>query len=100
MISRRGAGVAENFIFYVVLIPNTFATFAPWRVILCFYLSQRRKGRQENLCLFCSYPKHLCVLCASARLYLFLSRRSAGVAENFIFYVVLIPNTFATFAPW
>jgi hypothetical protein len=40
------------------------------------------------------------VLCASARLYLFLSVRCAGVAENFIFYVVLIPNTFATFAPW
>ena len=48
MISRRGAGVAENFFVYFVLIPNTFAYSAPWREILCFYLSQRRKGRQET----------------------------------------------------
>ena len=48
MISRSDAGGAEKFIVYFVLIPNAFAYFAPWREILCFYLSQRRKGRQET----------------------------------------------------
>jgi hypothetical protein len=50
-----------------VLTPNTFAGFAPWREYICFFLSQRRQGRQELRCLFCSYPEHLCVLCALAR---------------------------------
>ena len=71
MISRRDAGVAENFIAYFVLIPNAFAYFAPWRELIVFLLSPRRQGRQELLCLFYSYDKYLCDLCVSARLYLF-----------------------------
>ena len=30
MISRKDAGVAENFIVYFALIPKTFAYFASW----------------------------------------------------------------------
>ena len=99
--SRKGAKAAKNFDVYLVLILNTFACFAPWREYICFYLSQRRQGRRELLCLICSYPKHLCELCASARLYLFFSLAKAPrPPRTSMFIWFLSSNTFACFAPW
>ena len=97
MISRRGAGIAENFIVYFVLIPNAFTYFAPWRELIVFLLSPRRQGRQELLCLFYSYDKYLCDLCVSARLYLFFLAETQRKPMCVFF---LTPNTFAYFAPW
>jgi len=83
-LSRKGAEAAKNFNAYFVLIPNTFSGFMSWREFICFFLSQRRRGRRELQCLIYSYTKHLCVLCVLARFSYLLSRRGAEVAENFI----------------
>ena len=49
-------------------------------------LSQRRRGRKELHCLFCSYMKDLCVLCALARNFMFFFRKGDKVAKNFNVY--------------
>jgi len=78
-----------------------FSAFsASLRDYICFFLSQRREGRQELRCIFCSYLTHLCVLCALARNFMFFSRGGAEAARNFDVCFVLAPNTFAYFAPW
>ena len=46
--SHRGAKNAKNFDVYLVLTPNSFAYFASWRELICFFLSQRRRERREN----------------------------------------------------
>ena len=46
-------------------------------------LSQRRRGRKELHCLFCSYMKDLYVLCALARNFMFFSLKGA---KNFNVY--------------
>jgi hypothetical protein len=72
---------ARKFVF-LLLLPQT-----PLRALRLgeshmFFLSQRRRGRRDFQCLFCCYPKHLCVLCVLARLsFLFLSQRRQGCQE-------------------
>ena len=91
--SRRGAEVAENFDVYFVLIQNTFAYFAPWREIFIFFLSQRRRGRRELHCIFCSYLKNLCVLCVLARNFYIFSLAKAPRSPRISMFILFLPQT-------
>ena len=53
---------------FVLFLPQTpLRALRLCEIIFVFFLSLKRRGRRELRCLFCSYPKHLCVLCALAR---------------------------------
>ena len=82
IFSRKGAKAARNFDVSFVLTPNTFACFAPWRDYICFFLSQRRQGRQELRCLFC-FTRNTFACSAPLRDYIcfFLSLRRRGRRE-------------------
>ena len=80
--SRGGAEAAEKFNVCFVLTPNTSACSAPWRELICFFLSQRRQGRQERRCLICSYPTpSACSASLREFIYFFLSQRRRGRRE-------------------
>jgi hypothetical protein len=49
MISRRGAGFAENFIFYFALIPNTSACSAPLRDYIYFFLAEALRLQRTSM---------------------------------------------------
>ena len=62
-----------------------------WRFNIFF--SQRRQDRQELQCLICSYPKQLCVLCALARFYCFISLAKAQRPPRTSLFVLFLPQT-------
>ena len=92
--SRKGAKVARNFDVGFVVTPNTSACSAPLRDYI-FCLSQRRRGRRELRCLFCSYPNTFAYFAPWRELIVFLSRRGAEAARNFNVGFVVTPNTSA-----
>ena len=72
--SRKGAKIAKNFSVVFVLIPNTFTYFVPRRGLTIDSLAEAQSP--QRISMFCSYPKHLCVLCVLTRFYIsFLSQR-------------------------
>jgi len=77
---------------FILFLPQTpLRALRPCEILL-FFLSQRRRGRQELQCLFRTYPKHLCVLCVSARLYLFFSLAEAQRPPGTSIFISFLPQ--------
>ena len=51
-----------------------------------------RRGRRELRCLICSYPKHLCVLCALARDIVFFSLAEAQRPQRTSMFDLFLPK--------
>ena len=99
MISRRGAGFAENFIFYFALIPNTFAYFAPWRELIVFSLAEALRPQRISMFDLLLPLTPLRTLRLGEKFYVFISRKGAKVAKKLYVYFVLTQNTSACSAP-
>ena len=96
---RQGAKNAKNYVFLFVLIPNTFACFAPWRELIVFSLAEALRPQRISMFDLLLPLKPLRTLRLGEKFYVFISRKGAKVAKKIYVYFVLTQNTSACSAP-